>query len=62
MGMMTCVDCEKEISDKVHTCPGCGHPYVRAATGLNMRDPVHILGVAVIVVMVVSVVFMISQM
>ena len=26
MALMKCAECEKEISDKASSCPGCGHP------------------------------------
>lgn len=28
MALITCPECGAQVSDKAHTCPKCGHPFV----------------------------------
>ena len=47
--MKTCPMCGRSVSPNAAACPGCGEPIAPARTntqGINLRDPVHIAGVA----------------
>jgi len=47
MGMTPCPTCQRSVSTEAAACPGCGHQF-KAAGGINLRDPVHALGVVLI--------------
>ena len=40
MALLTCPDCQREVSDKAVACPQCGHPF-RAVPGQTARRPMH---------------------
>lgn len=46
--VISCPACENPVSSEAVACPHCGHP-VRGghASGINMKDPVHFIGVVV---------------
>lgn len=48
--LITCPACGQSVSSNAAACPGCGEPIRPERTntgGINMRDPVHVLGVIV---------------
>jgi uncharacterized paraquat-inducible protein A len=46
MAMTSCPSCQAEISTEAAACPKCGHQF-KSAGGINLRDPVHQIGVIV---------------
>lgn len=56
MALFKCPSCQREVSNKAAACPGCGHQF-KYAGGLNLKDPVHILGILAILVLVALVIF-----
>ncbi len=53
MGMFRCPTCSREISDQAAACPGCGHQL--KTTGFSLADPVHLLGVILLIVFLAGV-------
>ena len=53
--LTSCPSCGNDVSTQADTCPKCGHRF-KYAGGINMKDPVHVLGVGICVVIVVSVI------
>lgn len=51
-----CPDCGKDVSTDAVSCPNCGKPFKAANTisGINMQDPVHIIGVILCILMLIS--------
>lgn len=54
--LVSCPACGKDVSPRAPACPGCGEPMassVETAYGgaINVKDPVHILGIAICVVL-----------
>jgi hypothetical protein len=49
MAMMNCPSCGKDVSTEAAACPNCGHAF-KYAGGLNLGDPVHLLGIFGLVV------------
>lgn len=49
MSLIECPSCENGVSEEAASCPKCGHQF-KSAGGLSMRDPVHVLGVALVVI------------
>ena len=43
-----CPSCSREVSSKAASCPHCGHQF-KAPGGINLRDPVHLIGIVIIV-------------
>lgn len=43
--MTKCPACGKAVSSAAASCPGCGHPVGRQPGAINMKDPVHVVGV-----------------
>ncbi len=57
--LTACPSCGRSVSRNAAACPGCGEPIAPAKTnmqGINMRDPVHVIGVALAVLTVVVIV------
>jgi DNA-directed RNA polymerase subunit RPC12/RpoP len=46
--------CESEVSTKAASCPKCGHQF-RYAGGINLKDPIHVIGLIVCVVIIILV-------
>lgn len=40
---MHCPTCKGEVSTEAAACPKCGHAF-KSPGGLNLRDPVHVIG------------------
>jgi uncharacterized paraquat-inducible protein A len=54
MTLIRCPECETQVSDAAAACPQCGHPLkATPAGGINMNDPVHLIGIAVAVLIIV---------
>jgi uncharacterized membrane protein YvbJ len=65
--LISCPECSAQVSDAAAACPHCGHPIappkiqqVRVERGINMRDPVHVVGViiAVVALLFIAIVFL----
>lgn len=41
MALITCPECEREVSDKAHSCPGCGYPVAAANKSQSQDDSQH---------------------
>ena len=51
MALIKCPECGTEVSGEAAACPKCGHPLqAKPSGGINMRDPVHVIGVVLLVV------------
>jgi hypothetical protein len=51
--LKACPACERSVSARAPACPHCGEPFKLAAAnpgGINMRDPVHVAGVIIAVI------------
>ena len=51
--LRTCPACNRDVSIRAPACPHCGEPFTLAAAnpgGINMRDPVHVVGVIIAVI------------
>ena len=55
MGMTKCPTCSRDVSTEAAACPSCGHQF-KSAGGINLRDPVHFIGVVVTVLFFVGLV------
>ena len=66
MALITCPACGKPVSKNAPACPSCGEPIrssVEKASGaLNMKDPVHVIGVLLAILMVLGVVLYIASL
>ena len=51
--MMSCPSCQAEVSTEAAACPKCGHQF-KSAGGIDLRDPVHLIGVIVAAVFLVG--------
>jgi len=57
----TCPTCASRISITANSCPKCGHVF-KYAGGVNLKDPVHVIGLGICVLIVVLVViYILSQ-
>jgi DNA-directed RNA polymerase subunit RPC12/RpoP len=60
-GFQTCPTCGNKISVTANSCPKCGHTF-KYAGAVNLKDPVHIIGLGICVVIVVLVIiYILSQ-
>lgn len=51
--LRNCPACGRDVSARAPACPHCGEPFRLAAAGaggINMRDPIHVIGVAIAVI------------
>jgi len=60
MSLQPCPSCENQVSTEADTCPKCGHRF-HYAGGLNMKDPVHVLGVLICIALVIGAVMYIQM-
>lgn len=60
MPLIKCPICQADVSSNAPACPKCGEPIkssVEKANGaINMKDPVHIIGVILVVIIVLGVI------
>jgi hypothetical protein len=66
MALIPCPECKTEVSSAAAACPKCGHPIAAPTTpppqpqrvvgAIDMRDPVHVVGVVIAVVMLIAIV------
>src|SRR5665213_821026 len=50
-----CPSCSAEVSTKAVSCPKCGHQF-RYAGGVNLKDPVHVLGLIICAIIIIGVI------
>ncbi len=51
MALIKCHECGTEVSSEAAACPKCGHPLkAKPSGGINMQDPVHAIGVVLVVI------------
>ena len=51
MALIECPECGSEVSSEAAACPKCGHPLrAKPSGGINMKDPVHAIGVILLVI------------
>jgi predicted amidophosphoribosyltransferase len=55
-----CPSCSSEVSTKAASCPKCGHQF-KSAGGLNLSDPVHIVGLIIVGLMILGFLIFIAQ-
>ena len=57
MALMQCPECGTDVSSEAAACPKCGHP-LRAtpAGGINPRDPVHVIGIILVVIVLIGII------
>ena len=64
--LIECPTCGKQISSNAICCPNCGEiinsKMAKPAGAINMKDPVHFVGVGVAVILGVIVAFMVLAM
>jgi hypothetical protein len=51
-----CPSCRAEVSTEAAACPKCGHQF-KYAGGINLKDPVHVIGLIICALIVVGVAF-----
>ena len=57
MALITCPECGAEVSSAAAACPKCGHPIkATPAGGINAGDPVHMIGIIVVIVILGAIV------
>lgn len=49
MPMTICPTCSNDVSTEAASCPKCGHQF-KSAGGINLSDPVHMIGVVLVVI------------
>jgi DNA-directed RNA polymerase subunit RPC12/RpoP len=57
-----CPSCDSDVSTEAAACPKCGHQFVFAggfkyAGGINLKDPVHRIGLFICVIFLVGVIY-----
>jgi hypothetical protein len=51
MALIKCPECGAEVSSAAAACPKCGHPLRASPTGgINTKDPVHVVGIVLVVI------------
>lgn len=58
--MTKCPTCGRAISKQAANCPDCGHTFSRNNGGVNLGDPVHLVGVILAILAGIGVVMMVS--
>lgn len=66
MGLIQCPTCTKEISDRAPVCIHCGEPIKSTVEtayggGINLRDPVHVIGIVVCILVLIGALIMMLQ-
>jgi predicted amidophosphoribosyltransferase len=66
MPLIKCPACNKDVSSEAPACPACGQPIkssVEKAAGgaINPRDPVHLLGIILVIGIVIGVILYIAS-
>lgn len=51
-----CPSCRTDVSTEAAACPKCGHQF-RYAGGINLKDPVHVIGLIICALIVIGVVW-----
>jgi predicted amidophosphoribosyltransferase len=55
MSLTKCPSCQADVSTKAAACPKCGHQF-KYAGRVNLKDPIHIVGVIICVVILAFVI------
>ena len=58
--LIKCPSCGKSISRQAASCPDCGHTFSRNNGGVNLSDPIHLIGVILAILAGIGVVIMVS--
>ena len=55
--LTNCPTCGKQVSSKAATCPNCGEVlhHSKSETAINLKDPVHLLGVLISILVLAGV-------
>ena len=57
MALIQCPECGVDVSSEAAACPNCGHPLkARPSGGINPKDPVHVIGIILVVVIAIGIV------
>jgi uncharacterized paraquat-inducible protein A len=51
-----CPSCRADVSTEAASCPKCGHLF-KYAGGINLQDPVHVIGLIICALIVIGVVW-----
>jgi predicted amidophosphoribosyltransferase len=55
MSLIKCPSCDKDVSKKAAACPHCGLQ-IKYPGRINLKDPVHIFGIIIVIGIIVSVI------
>ena len=58
--IIKCPACSCEVSSQAAACPQCGHLF-KSAGAINLRDPVHLVGIALGLLMLAGIVLTLWQ-
>jgi len=56
MALTKCPSCRSDVSTEAAACPKCGHQF-KYAGGINLKDPVHVIGLIITALLAVGVVW-----
>ena len=64
--LIKCTTCDKEMSSNAPACPNCGEPNAEADMkpsqgAINPKDPVHLLGIVVAVLLGSYILYLVVQ-
>ena len=51
-----CPSCRADVSAEAAACPKCGHQF-KYAGGINLKDPVHVIGLLICALIIIGVVW-----
>jgi len=51
-----CPSCRADVSTMADFCPKCGHRF-KYAGGINLQDPVHVIGLGICFLIIISVIY-----
>jgi predicted amidophosphoribosyltransferase len=59
MALVKCPSCGRDVSTKAASCPQCGHQFkdVGVVGGINLRDPVHFVGLVIAGLVILGILF-----
>jgi len=52
--MIKCPSCGSDVSSEAVSCPKCGHPLRSTGSSINTKDPVHVIGIILAVIILLG--------